>query len=973
MDGIDYDQAFNELSEALRSVIQSNLGVNTIQVGLLSLDEDQNESEGQLWDFQIEVDYSIPIDVTITTSPEGLQFSVDGQNYTSSQTFGWWAGDEHTIGTTTPQTYNNTNYAFQNWSDGGAIIHQITPTATQTITANFQETISITVKNRWDSGFVKVDSIQYSSGEEFSFAPGSTHDFEAWEQNYGGYDMVFKPGEEKWITPDGPFYTALIQNHAVQDSGNYEAQLWRICNFTADNYFVDGGSGGYLNVTGQGQQSAPYSTQIVENNSIEVEAPTQTQTVNGKQITYNFLKWQDGGTANPRSFVPNAHTTITAEYKGHLVSTTSTATAYSNSRKVAVDQSGRWHMVYEDNGQIYYTYSTDNGQSWMPEESVSDADPYGLNQYPSIHVEPVSPYLISVAWNVDYGDYHDFKWRVKPFSGNWGEEYSYWAASITPTKPAIMRRDYLYILAKVGGGLGLFRFDGSELELVGQVPGTDNNSENPAMTASPYYPSGVLHFAWEQRNRIYFSYFLPPNTFVETEEVTVPKADIEINQQPSISYSYAATNQINVAWSGFDTDLNAYVLLHRQRSSNLYGQWGSLNEVYYSYYNLSHPSTGSFDVPFPGWVDVGLKFGNNSLRVIQYNGQNWRWVSGLLPGSHPSLNDQGENLMLLGTDNTTPLPYRVTSQLFAPVQWEEEGPSGESPLAFSPGKAIPAGENTLPAEIEKQFRKEIFQFSNLPGLTLRGNADISIGDVQIQSGDSSIAWPFTALTDTTRRKTFLQTEPLAITGDMQSLTLRYRARVRELQRPGAVPNLPLFRLRLVDASTGAPLMVLRMVNLNQLSGTQFNQEDSLAVNLQPYQGQQILLQMQTVFHLLAGPLQASEQVNLYAFYGTGALQAKLAGNSEPEEFALSQNYPNPFNPATTITLSLPQDSRVSLEVYDITGRKVRTLADQPLPAGVHKIAWDGRNEGGEAVSSGVYIYRVQAGAFVESRKMVLLR
>jgi len=93
----------------------------------------------------------------------------------------------------------------------------------------------------------------------------------------------------------------------------------------------------------------------------------------------------------------------------------------------------------------------------------------------------------------------------------------------------------------------------------------------------------------------------------------------------------------------------------------------------------------------------------------------------------------------------------------------------------------------------------------------------------------------------------------------------------------------------------------------------------------------------------------------------------------PTRFELSQNYPNPFNPTTTITLSLPQDSRVSLQVYDVTGRKVRTLADQPLPAGVHKIAWDGRNEGGEAVSSGVYIYRVQAGAFVESRKMVLLR
>ncbi|MCK6623471.1 MAG: T9SS type A sorting domain-containing protein [Calditrichia bacterium] len=670
--------------------------------------------------------------------------------------------------------------------------------------------------------------------------------------------------------------------------------------------------------------------------------------------------------------------------KGHLVSGSSAATAYNNSRKVVVDHIGGWHAVYEDNGQIYYIHSTDNGSTWEPEELVSGR--FGnVNRYPAITIEPVSPSHVSVVWDANSYDMHDFNWRTKQLSlGIWGDEFTsfgaedWWSIS-SPTKPAVLYRGgYLYFLTKSQAGLSLFRFrlNNSEWKWLGVIPGTDESSENPAMTAPPpYYPSGVLYFAWEQQNRIYLSYYDSINDLLgEAEEVTVPKADIEFNRQPSISYSYAATNQINVAWSGFDTDLTAYVLLHRQRSSNLYGQWGSLSEVYYSYSNLSHPSIGSFfDIPFPGWLDVGLKFGNNSLRVIQYNGQNWRWVSGLLPGSHPSLNDQGDSLMLVGTDNTTPLPYRVTSQPFAPVQWEEEGPSGKSPLAF-------ASENTLPAEIEKRFRKEIFQLSNLPGLTLRGKADISFGDVQIQSGDSSISWPFTALTDTTRRKTFLQSEPLLVSGDMQSLTLHYRARVRELQRRGTVPNLSLFRLRLMDAESGAPLTVLRMAGLSQLTGTQFEQEDSLAIDLQPCHGRQILLQMQTVFHLLAGPAQAAEQVNLYAFYETGALQAKLAGSSEPEtsaaipaEFALSQNYPNPFNPTTTITLSLPQESRVSLQVYDVTGRKVRTLADQPLPAGVHKIAWDGRAEGGEPVSSGVYIYRVQAGGFVESRKMVLLR
>lgn len=93
----------------------------------------------------------------------------------------------------------------------------------------------------------------------------------------------------------------------------------------------------------------------------------------------------------------------------------------------------------------------------------------------------------------------------------------------------------------------------------------------------------------------------------------------------------------------------------------------------------------------------------------------------------------------------------------------------------------------------------------------------------------------------------------------------------------------------------------------------------------------------------------------------------------PKRFELKQNYPNPFNPTTPITLSLPEDVAVNLQIYDITGRKVRSLVNEQLPAGVHQIAWDGRNDDGAQVSSGVYIYRVQAGKFTQNRKMVLMR
>lgn len=94
---------------------------------------------------------------------------------------------------------------------------------------------------------------------------------------------------------------------------------------------------------------------------------------------------------------------------------------------------------------------------------------------------------------------------------------------------------------------------------------------------------------------------------------------------------------------------------------------------------------------------------------------------------------------------------------------------------------------------------------------------------------------------------------------------------------------------------------------------------------------------------------------------------------KPLRFALQGNYPNPFNPATRIAFSLAARSDVELAVYNSAGQKIKTLIRNPMNAGEHHVTWDGRNEKGEAVASGLYFYRIRAGAFVATRKMVLIR
>ncbi len=98
------------------------------------------------------------------------------------------------------------------------------------------------------------------------------------------------------------------------------------------------------------------------------------------------------------------------------------------------------------------------------------------------------------------------------------------------------------------------------------------------------------------------------------------------------------------------------------------------------------------------------------------------------------------------------------------------------------------------------------------------------------------------------------------------------------------------------------------------------------------------------------------------------------GPGTPTTFALHQNYPNPFNPSTTIGFSVSQSGPAMLEIYDVTGRLVRTLLSGNVAAGQHTAQWDGRDDRGSSVGSGVYFYRLRAGAnSVASRKMLLMK
>ena len=93
----------------------------------------------------------------------------------------------------------------------------------------------------------------------------------------------------------------------------------------------------------------------------------------------------------------------------------------------------------------------------------------------------------------------------------------------------------------------------------------------------------------------------------------------------------------------------------------------------------------------------------------------------------------------------------------------------------------------------------------------------------------------------------------------------------------------------------------------------------------------------------------------------------------PAKFELAQNFPNPFNPTTDITFSIDRTANVDLSIYNMLGQKVRTLTSGSKVAGTHVLRWDGRDESGSSVSTGIYLYTLTDGSSSITKKMALMK
>ena len=103
------------------------------------------------------------------------------------------------------------------------------------------------------------------------------------------------------------------------------------------------------------------------------------------------------------------------------------------------------------------------------------------------------------------------------------------------------------------------------------------------------------------------------------------------------------------------------------------------------------------------------------------------------------------------------------------------------------------------------------------------------------------------------------------------------------------------------------------------------------------------------------------------------IENNLSDNIIPAKYSFAQNYPNPFNPSTIISYTLPKRADVTISIINLLGQSVKTIKNDNQIAGQHEIFWDGTDQSGRFIASGIYFYQINSGEYTESKKMIMLK
>jgi hypothetical protein len=851
-------------------------------------------------------------------------------------------------------------------------------TATKIISA--RQNIIVRNEGLYDYGVVSVNSIPYSSGSLVNVPTGynsfGTHQgvvenqkkFRDWNKDINQY---FNPA------------SLLIDNNRdviANFQPTYKLDVFNnLEGGTNVNYNIK------LNISGIQENilANPYYAFNFNQTDDRYEL-TAADNFNAYNTYWRFLHW-DTGDINPvkSNLAITAPSNFTAYYKGNLRSNNSSALNTSQ-RKFQRLSDGLYFTVYESMNRIWYTASNEFHSDWIPEidilNAISIKFPYSFNgsgeaanpstdifedqihvvfEYRETEASPVQLWYVVM----------DFQGTIISFEVV--PETFILSSFFGQAKPviaffnigAVTGLDKVVIYYKKNSTDGFYykryAYSGNPLKWQWYSGDLNNSSGCSDLSIVPMHNSNYyeIQMCWHDLPNVYYAYtsYAHRGQTLEYERIS-SGSSLENNISPSISLT-GSDNTVVVSWKGYNGDALPKELAGGEYPHKMVtrvkqnGTWG---DFFIAGDNVSQVNNNSVSSSSPATV----------IAWSENNGANAKWIKrvgttycNLSPLSHTGAvpvvsNATGLNNIEVMVLNRSQLPYvidRCTNNFN--IACDQEPGIGKL------------------AEINNQNALTYGR----SGVIIKNGVEFvfNIGDVV--NGDSAVN--FIPLPDTITWSSDEEINNAVRTDNFQlnqSSSFLFSNYYYVLYKEAADTGLTdldrvSFRAELVNTSTGNVAGVFDEISYDKNNLEKYN-NISYQVNCSGIPEGEYYLRLVTSTQGLCSYNLTNVQNYASALQKRSFTEIYYDGSELPEEYQLSQNYPNPFNPSTTINFHLPQDGFITLKLYDILGKEVTTLAEGYKNRGRYTVSFDA-----SYLASGMYIYRLQAGDFVSSKKMTLIK
>ena len=826
---------------------------------------------------------------------------------------------------------NGTTQKFRDWKDGSVINHR---------------KYNITAAK--DSIIARFDQSSYATVQNY------------FEGNVNGGKISFK---DPWIVD------------SVDAKGGFNRGVNAVFHDSLPAPFNPGSSSLYKGVF---LNQNPTFDPILPNYSVKA---SQTQNINlgspWGMRTFYFQNWsantetsaslQDANALETGVVFKEADATVSANYKGTQLSNTSTAFANNSQRKFIRKSTTALYAIYESMNTCWLEFSADDGNSWMIlnsgypiTEPVSSSPSLALVGdlllITYIHNNNVKLAIVNTTTNILNSNItvSEYPGCATPvvYASNLGNA-NFLVVWKSTEQPGLFFRT-VYWQDDNANGVTMLHF----FQATSQVEGTDQYSCSPTLV---FYPGSnttrKYMLAYEQQNSGNTASNIYYTSFTSANNVTVNSTVIPISSSSGYTWNY---NPSIIELNGFAKVvwIGKRVVLPQENLAKVESEDGTTivtnyeyrtifkDPSYYRYWsfgsNVNSPSINKTDNNSAyvfGWAEtngtVTNKFADNTLSTIR------------------TLNTTGKYLQLCnGADKysmfalsftNTALPYNFT-------------------LSNSVGSVALAKENS---SLSVNKGRE--------GVVVKDSSQIyfTLGDVLVNGENISFkAIPDTfSITSAADVNNCVKTNPFSVT-DNSSLfySVQYGvSNAEQLKRTFTESDIISFRIELVEAATETVLGLFDNISYTKQNAVSYD-NFSYEVSTEGIGNKTVYLRLVTTASEGCSFSITDKLDNQSIIAKRYVKQVAFKSAQVIKDYALAQNYPNPFNPVTTITYQLPKSGSVTLKIYDMLGKEVKTLVNEQKEMGRYTVQFDA-----SSLASGMYVYQLRANDYTSTKKMMLLK